>query len=82
MKKHKKVYVTSDTLISRPEFFRVPQKGGDPYFGLSRTYYYNLEVQGKLKLVRLLSNGNTRGVTLIQYAKVAELIKLQKEENL
>jgi hypothetical protein len=82
MKKHKKVYVTSDTLISRPEFFRVPQKGGDPYFGLSRTYYYNLEVQGKLKLVRLLSNGNTRGVTLIPYAKVAELIKLQKEENL
>jgi hypothetical protein len=82
MKKYNKLYAKSETLISRPEFFRMPQKGGDPYFGLSRSYYYNLEVQGRLQLVRLRSRGNLRGVTLIPYGKVAGLINLQREENL
>jgi hypothetical protein len=28
---------------SRPEFFRLPKTGGDPYFGLGRSYYYEGE---------------------------------------
>jgi hypothetical protein len=31
---------------SRPEFFRLPKSGGDPYFGLGRSYYYEGEKQG------------------------------------
>ena len=38
---------------SRPEFFRLPKTGGDPYFGLGRSYYYEGEKQGYWKLIRI-----------------------------
>jgi hypothetical protein len=43
---------------SRPEFFRLPKSGGDPYFGLGRSYYYEGEKQGYWKLIRIRQRGN------------------------
>ena len=60
---------------SRPEFFRLPKTGGDPYFGLGRSYYYEGEKQGFWKLVRIRQRGKLRGVTLVPYDHVAAFIR-------
>ena len=52
----------------RPEFFRLPKSGGDPYFGLGRSYYYEGEKQGFWKLVRIRQRGKLRGITLVHPA--------------
>lgn len=59
---------------SRPEFFRLPRTGGDPYFGLTRPHYYELEKLGKLKLTRLRKPGTSKGVTLVPYAAVLRML--------
>ena len=30
----------------RPEFFRLPKGGGDPFFGFTRSFYYEGEQRG------------------------------------
>ena len=62
---------------SRPEFFRLPKSGVDPYFGLGRSYYYEGEKQGYWKLVRIRQRGKLRGVTLVPYDAVATFIRSQ-----
>jgi len=62
---------------SHPEFFRLPKSGGDPYFGLGRSYYYEGEKQGNWRLVRLRQRGKLRGVTLVPYDAVAAFIRNQ-----
>ena len=57
-----------------PEFFAVPQRGLDPYFGIGRSSYYDLEHRGLLKLRRLRKPGNIRGRVLISYAEVSALV--------
>ena len=61
--------------VARPEFFRLPRKGGDPYFGLTRPHYYELEKLGKIKLTRLRKPGTTKGVTLVPYAAVLRMLE-------
>jgi hypothetical protein len=61
----------------RPEFFRLPKSGGDPYFGLGRSYYYEGEQLGYWRLVRLRKRGKLRGVTLVPYDAVADFIRNQ-----
>jgi hypothetical protein len=61
----------------KPEFFRLPKSGGDPYFGLGRSYYYEGEKQGNWKLIRLRQRGKLRGVTLVPYDAVAAFIRNQ-----
>jgi hypothetical protein len=64
----------------RPEYYRLPKPGvADPYFGLSRAFYYAAEKRGWLKLVRLRDAGKDRGVTLINYSDVASLVRTQRE---
>ena len=63
-----------EPLIARPEFFRLPKTGGDPYFGLTRPHYYELEKLGKIKLTRLRKPGTTKGVTLVPYAAVLRML--------
>jgi hypothetical protein len=46
---------------------RIPAER-DPHFGLNRQFYYDLARKGRIKLLKF------GGVTLIPYAKVAELI--------
>jgi hypothetical protein len=62
---------------SRPEFFRLPKSGGDPHFGLGRSYYYEGEKQGFWRLVRIRQRGKLRGVTLVPYDAVAAFIRNQ-----
>jgi hypothetical protein len=61
----------------RPEFFRLPKSGGDPYFGLGRSYYYEGEKQGYWKLIRIRQRGKLRGVTLVPYDAIAAFIRNQ-----
>jgi hypothetical protein len=62
---------------SRPEFFRLPKSGGDPYFGLGRSYYYEGEKLGYWRLVHIRQRGKLRGVTLVPYDAVATFIRNQ-----
>jgi hypothetical protein len=64
---------------TRPEYFRLPQRGGDPHFGFSRSFYYELEKRGHVKLIHIRDEGKQRGVTLIPYEKVAAFVQAQAE---
>lgn len=59
--------MTTLNLTIRPEFFRLPIKGVDPHFGLSRSYYYDLDKAGQVRLVRLRKRGSQKGVCLVNY---------------
>src|SRR5438105_5215091 len=63
--------------VSRPEFFRLPTTGGDPFFGLTRSFYYEGENSGYWSLVRLRERGKQRGVTLIPFDAVAKFVRHQ-----
>jgi hypothetical protein len=72
---------TSAALL-RPEFFRLPSGGGgDPFFGFSRTYYYEGEARGYWRLVRIRERGKLRGVTLVPYDAVAAFVRSQMENT-
>jgi hypothetical protein len=60
-----------------PEFFRLPTSGGDPHFGLGRSYYYEGEKLGYWRLVRIRQRGKVRGITLVPYDSVADFIRKQ-----
>jgi hypothetical protein len=60
----------------KPEFFRLPKPSQrDPYFGLARTTYYELEKIGAIRLTRLRKRGNTRGTTLIPFDQVLAYLR-------
>ncbi len=72
---------------AHPECFRLPRPGkpgrkgqpgrpavGDPFFGLSRSYYYEGEKRGYWKLIRIRGENKDRGVTLVPYAQVAAFV--------
>jgi hypothetical protein len=63
----------------RPETFRLPKDGVDPFFGLSRSFYYELEKRGLVRLIRIRKRGRQRGVTLIPFDSVARLVREQME---
>ena len=65
---------------SRPEFFRLPKSGGDPYFGLGRSYYYEGENRGYWRLVRIRQRGKLRGITLVNYDAVAAFVRSRMED--
>jgi hypothetical protein len=64
---------------SHPEYFRLPSRGGDPHFGLTRSYYYIGEERGYWKLVRIRERGKCRGLTLVNYNAVAAFVRKQVE---
>ena len=72
-----------ESRITKPETFRLPRPGQrDPFFGLSRTAYYELENSGAIRLLRLRKRGCQRGTTLIPYDQVvAHLRGLTQEES-
>lgn len=65
--------------LQRPEFFRLPKSGGDPYFGFGRSYYYEGEQRGYWRLVRIRERGKLRGVTLVPYDAVSSFVHSQAE---
>jgi hypothetical protein len=64
---------------SRPETFRLPKAGGDPFFGFTRSFYYRGEEVGYWRLIRIRERGKLRGVTLIPFDAVARFVHAQKE---
>ena len=65
----------------RPDTYRLPSKGGDPFFGLTRSWYYAAESAGFLRLVRLRQRGKVRGVVLVPYLDVAALVRAAQAES-
>ncbi|MEY2565262.1 MAG: hypothetical protein QOH88_3455 [Verrucomicrobiota bacterium] len=64
------------SVIAKPEFFRLPKSGTrDPYFGLCRSAYYELEGLGAFRMTRLRKRGATRGTTLIPFDAVYDFIR-------
>ena len=49
--------------------------GGDPYFGLSRSYWYGLERQGRIKLLRLRQRGSRKPRVLLPYEEALKAVK-------
>ena len=67
--------------LGRPEFYRLPKgSGGDPFFGLTRTFYYEGETRGYWRLARIRDRGKLRGVTLVPYDAVAAFVRSKMED--
>ena len=67
--------------LGRPEFYRLPKgSGGDPFFGLTRTFYYEGEARGYWRLARIRDRGKLRGVTLVPYDAVAAFVRSKMED--
>jgi hypothetical protein len=60
---------------SRPETFRLPKVGGDPFFGFGRSFYYEGEKRGYWRLIRIRQRGKQRGVTLVPFDQVAAFVR-------
>ena len=82
---HPNITVTpSEAALSasqHPEFFRLPKSGGDPYFGFTRSFYYEGENRGYWKLARIRDRGKLRGITLIPYDAVARFLREEMERS-
>jgi hypothetical protein len=62
-------------ITTTPETFRLPKPGQqDQHFGFTRSYYYNAEERGLLDLIHLKAPGRKRGITLVRYADVLNLV--------
>jgi hypothetical protein len=67
--------------LGRPEFYRLPKgSGGDQFFHLTRTFYYEGEKRGYWKLARIRDRGKLRGITLVPYDAVAAFVRSQMED--
>jgi hypothetical protein len=66
--------------LGRPEFYRLPKGGGDPFFHFTRTFYYEGEKRGYWKLARIRDRGKLRGVTLVPYDAVSAFVRSQMED--
>jgi hypothetical protein len=60
---------------SRPETFRLPKSGGDPFFGFSRSFYYEGEQRGYWRLIRIRERGKLRGITLVPYDAILTFVR-------
>jgi hypothetical protein len=69
------------SLTIRPEFFRLPSRGVDPHFGLSRAFYYNLDATGQVLLVRIRNRGSQRGITLVNYEAMSRFLTKAVNES-
>jgi hypothetical protein len=70
----------AEDIAFRPETFRLPRPGNsDPHFGFSRSFYYELEKRGHVRLIHIRDKGKGRGVTLIPYAAVEAFVRSQME---
>ena len=62
-------------LADLPTTYRIPRvRERDPFFQLSRAWYYAAEAAGDLKLIRLRDKGKTRGTTLVRTQDILTLI--------
>jgi hypothetical protein len=67
---------TAGQAVHRIEFFRLPAPGKrDPYFGLSRGWYYKAAALGEIKMVAVRQRGALRGVRLVVHDTVCDYIR-------
>ena len=60
----------------RVEFYRLPAPGKrDPYFGLSRGWYYKAAAAGEIKMVAVRQRGALRGVRLVVLDSVLAYVR-------
>lgn len=60
----------------RVEFYRLPAPGKrDPFFGLSRGWYYKAAAAGEIRMVAIRNRGAVRGVRLVAYDSVLDYIR-------
>ena len=65
----------TDAAAHRVEFFRLPAPGKrDPFFGLSRGWYYKAAANGEIKMIALRQRNALRGVRLVVYDSVCDYI--------
>jgi hypothetical protein len=64
---------------SRPETFRLPKSGVDPFFGFSRSFYYEGEQRGYWQLIRIRERGKLRGITLVPYDAILAFVRNKME---
>jgi hypothetical protein len=63
-----------------PATFRLPRPGCRcPFFGLSRTEYYDAIKRGAIKSYTLKKPGRGRGIRLIDFASVLAFVTTQTE---
>lgn len=68
--------MTQTSEAIRPEYFRLPAAGQhDPFFGFSRTRFYELEACGAIRLTRLIPTGKTRGITLVPFVQLRDYLR-------
>lgn len=60
---------------ARPEFVPLPARGGDSVCNLSRSWWYQAEAEGLIRLVRLRKKGALRGRVLLPVDKAIALIE-------
>jgi hypothetical protein len=66
----------------RPQYFRLPPPGeADPHFGFSRSFYYCGEQRGWWRLIRLCSEGKSRGVTVVSFGDVLAFVRARAAES-
>ena len=59
----------------RVEFFRLPAPGKrDPFFGLSRGWYYKAAAAGEIRMIAVRQRNSLRGVRLVVYDSVVAYI--------
>lgn len=59
--------------------FRIPAAGKRCSYGFTRSFYYEAERRGLLKLIRVRKKGNIRGITLVNASDVERMI-LQNQQ--
>jgi hypothetical protein len=68
--------VQDSSAAHRAEFFRLPSPGKrDPYFGLSRSWYYKAAALGEIKMVAVRQRNALRGVRLVVYDSVVAYVR-------
>ena len=66
----------------RVEFFRLPKpRERDPYFGMSRGWYYSAAAAGDIKMISVRKRNAMRGVRLIVYDSVHDYIRRAAEQT-
>lgn len=66
----------AEAVAPRVEFFRLPgPRQRDPFFGLSRGWYYKAASLGEIKMIAVRRRNALRGVRLIVYDSVADHIR-------
>ncbi len=77
---------TNDNLVAHEavaskEWMRLPSKGRDPIFGLTRAFYYSLIERGEIRSACLRRRGALTGVRLINIESVRNYIERHTEAH-